>query len=132
MRLAVSQITRRRTDQLRNLVRVLELSAINLDAGMRVTEQSFGHGFHYACLPGSGRPQKKQIAHRAPWRIQPRQKHLVDLGDLFDGLVLTHNPAAQRSFKLASVAAAAVRIEYGSEIRSHRLSVFLQAVCSAF
>ena len=39
MRFAMSQISRRRTNQLGNLVRVLKLGAIDLDAGPRVPEQ---------------------------------------------------------------------------------------------
>src|SRR5580658_5860886 len=123
MSLAVSQIPRRRTDQLSNLMRVLKLRAVDLDAGMRIAEQSLGHRFHHARLARSSRPQKKQVPHRTSRSIQPGQKHLVNLGDLFDRLVLTHNAAAQRSFKLSRISAAAVRIEHGSKVRSHKVVI---------
>ncbi len=50
MSLAVSQVSRRRTDQLGNLVGVLEFGAIDLDAGTGVSEKRLGHGFDHARL----------------------------------------------------------------------------------
>ena len=133
MRLAMAKISRRRADQFRDLMRVLELRAIDLDAGMGVAEQRLGHGFYDASLSRAGRPKKKQVAHGTPGSVQAREKHLVNLGDLFDGLVLTDDAAAQCSFKLSSICAAAVRIEHCSKIRSHKVASFLsQAVSSAF
>ena len=104
-------------------MRVLELGAIDLDAGMRIAEQRLGHGFHHASLSRAGRPQEKQVAHRTARSVQPGQEHLVNFSDLFDGLVLTDNAAAQCGFKFSSVGAAAVRIEHGSEVRSHKIVV---------
>src|ERR1700733_15767849 len=124
MSLAMSQIPRRRADQLRNLVRVLELRAIDLDAGVRIAEQSLGHGFPPARFARAGRPQEKQVAHGASGSVQASQKHLVNLGDLFDRLVLTHDAASQSGFKLPSISAAAVRIEHGSKVRSHKVVIF--------
>src|SRR4029077_21275112 len=69
-------------------------------------------------------PQKEQVAHGTPRSIQPGQKHLVNLGDLFNSLVLAYDAAAQGGFKLSSIGAAAVRIEHGSEIRSHKIFSF--------
>src|ERR1039458_2734358 len=120
MSLAMSEISRRRTNQLRNLVRVLKLGAVDLDAGMGIAEQGLCHGFHHASLPRTGRSQKKQVAHRTPRRVQARQKNLVNLGNLFDGLILADDLAAQGGFKLSSIVAAAVRIEHGCEVRSHK------------
>ena len=64
MRLPVSQISRRRTDQLRNFVRMLEFRAIHLDHCARIAEQYFRSGFHHAGLSGSGRSEEQQIPHR--------------------------------------------------------------------
>src|SRR5258707_6854512 len=121
MSLAVPEVSRRRTDQLGNLVRVLELGAINLDTGARIAEQALRHGFHHTGFAGAGRSQKKQVPHWAPRSIQAGQKHLVNFGDFFYGLVLSHDAAAQGCFKLSSIVAAAVRIQNGSEIRSHKI-----------
>src|SRR5258708_40079681 len=119
MSLAVPKVSRRRTDQLRNFVRVLELGAIDLDAGVRIAEQGLGHGFHHARLARPGVPQKQQVPYAAPRRVQAGQKHLINLGDLFDSLVLPNNAAAQGGFKFSRIGAAAVRIEHSSKIRSH-------------
>ncbi len=98
---------------------MLELGAIDLDAGVRIAKQRFRHGFHHARLARPGGPQKQQVPHGTPRRVQAGQKHLVNLGDLFDSLVLPNNAATQSGFKLSSIGAAAVRIEHSSKIRSH-------------
>src|ERR1700756_731716 len=108
MRLPVSQISRRRSNQLRNLMRMLELRAIDLDAGPRVAKQRLGHGLDDPSLSRPRRPQEQQIPHRTSRRIQSRQEHLVDLDDLFDGRILSYNPAAKGAFKLSRIVAAAV------------------------
>src|SRR5579864_348836 len=119
MRLPVPQVSRWRPNQLGNLVRMLELGAINLDASPRVPKQRLGHGFHHARLPRSRWPEKQQVPHRTSRRIQPRQKHLVDFHNFFHCLLLPHNAAAQGGIKLSSIVAAAVGIEHGCEVRSH-------------
>src|SRR5271166_5341689 len=120
MGFAMSKVSRRRTDEFGNLVRMLELRAVDLDAGARIAEERFRHGFDHASLARTCRPKEQQVAYRTSRRVQPRQKHLVDLGDLLDRLILTHNSAAQRGFKLSRVVTATVRIEYGSKVRSHK------------
>ncbi len=133
MRLAVSQVSRRRTDQLGNLVRVLKLGAIDLDAGAGIAEQRFGHGFDHARLAGTGRPQKQQVAYRPSRRVQPGQKHLVDFGYLFDGLFLADDLAAQGGFEVTRIVAPAGRVEHGCEIRSHRVRThFLSWNCASW
>src|ERR1700721_2773643 len=133
MSLAVPKVSRRRTDQLRNLVRGLELSAINLDASPRIAEQSLCHCFYYTSFSRAGWTQKKQVAHRTPRSVQAREEHLINLGDLFHSLILAYDLAAQGGFKLSSIVAAAVRIEHGCEIRSHKLMVrFAPAVSFLF
>src|SRR6266567_8838128 len=121
MRLAMSQISRRRANQLGNLVRMLELRAINLDARPRVPEQGLGHGFDHTRLARSRGPQEQQVSHRTSRRVQPSQKHLINFDDLFDGGVLPHNAAAQGGIKLSSIVAATVRIEHCCEVRSHKI-----------
>ena len=105
MSLAVAQVSRRRADQLGDLVGMLELGAVDLDAGMRIAKQRLRHGFHYARLAGAGWPQKKEISNWPSWRVQSGEKHLVDFGYLFDGRVLAYNFAPQRGFEFQRVAA---------------------------
>ena len=110
MSLAMAQISRRRADELGDFVRVLELGAINLDAGASVAEQSLGHRFHNPRLARTRGSKKQQIAHRASWRIQSRQKHLVDLHNLLNSRLLPHDFAGKRSLKLTGILAAATRV----------------------
>src|SRR5262245_20932037 len=103
MCLAMTEVSRRRTDQLGDLVRVLELGAVNLDAGARIAKKRFCHCLDDSGLAGAGWPEKKQVADRAPRRVQARQKHLIDLGDLLEGLVLPDDLPPQRTFKVAGI-----------------------------
>ena len=70
MRLSMSQISRRRSDQLGDLMAVLKLRAIDLDASACIAKQRLRHGLHDARLAAARRSQKQQIAHRSPRRIQ--------------------------------------------------------------
>src|SRR5271167_2142432 len=113
MRLAMSQVPRGRANQFGNLVGVLKLSAIDLDAGLSVAEQGLGHGFHYPRFARTGRPEEQEIAYGTARSIQPSQKHLIDFRDLLDGLILADNLAAQGVLKVTSIVAAAGRVEHG-------------------
>ncbi len=106
MSLTMAEIARRRANQLGDLVRVLELRAVNLDASMGVTEKRLGHGFHHTRLAGAGRPQKQKISHRPTRRIQPGEKHLIDLGDLFHGRILADDLPPQSGLEIQCFAAA--------------------------
>ena len=90
------------------------------------------HGFHHARLARSRGPQKQQVPHRTSRRIQPRQKHLIDFDDLFDGRILPDNLAAQGGIKLSSIVAAAVRIQHGCEVCSHKVVIRLAPVGDSF
>ena len=86
---------------------VLKFGAVNLDARARIAKQRFSDGFNHARFTAAGWTKKKKIAYRAPWRVQPGQKHLIDFYDFFYGRVLANNLAAESSFKVASIAAPA-------------------------
>ena len=105
MRFAMAQISRRRADQLGDLVRVLELRAVDLDQARGSPKSDFGHRLHYARFARTGRPQKQEVAHRTPWRIQPRQKHLVELGHLLYGRILADDLPPQSGLKILRFAA---------------------------
>src|SRR6478672_2468162 len=128
MGLPMSQVARRRTDQLGDFVGVLELRAVDLDASARVAEERLGQSFDDAGFPGPGGPQEQKIAYRASRRIQPGQEHLVDLHDFFDGLILPDDLATQSGVELPRVVAAAVRVKHSGEIRSHRVQKALSSL----
>src|ERR1700686_2605827 len=95
MRLAMSQISRRRADQFRNLMAVLELGAIDLDDGARILQQCLGSGFDDARLPGTGRPEEQKVPDGTPWSAHACQIHLIDVDDLLDRLILSDNHPSQ-------------------------------------
>src|SRR5215467_9479948 len=135
MRLPMSEVPGRRSDQFGDFVGMLELGAIDLDASAAVSKQSFGHGLDHTRLARSGGPEKQQVSHGTSRRIQSRQEHLIDLHYLFDCLVLSHDPATKGAFEFSGIVASAVRVEYCGEIRSHKLlsvpDISLSAVASA-
>ncbi len=111
MRLAVPQISRRRTNQFRDFVRVLELGAVHLDYRARIAKQHFGRGFHHPRLARAGWPQKQQVPHRTPRRIQPRAKDLVQVHNRLYRFILPHNLASQPRFKIPGFHAALAWVE---------------------
>src|SRR5258708_806636 len=125
MGLTMSQVSRRRADQLGNLVRVLNFRAIDCAAGRRISEECFGHCFHDASLARTGRSQKQQVTHGAPRRIQPSQKHLVDFRYFFDRLILADDLTPQVAVEVARIVAATSRVEDGGKVRSHRVWILL-------
>jgi len=56
---AVPQIPRRRTNQFRDFVRVLELRAVHLMDRARITEKNFRPSFDDACLTGAVGPRNR-------------------------------------------------------------------------
>src|SRR4029077_16649264 len=95
----VSQVARRRANQLRDFVTVLELGTINLDYGPCVSYQSFRGGFHNAGFPRASRSEKKEISNRTAGRRHSRQVHLEDVDNLLDCLILTNNHPSQTGFE---------------------------------
>lgn len=109
--LHVADITRRRTDQLCDLVMLLELSAVDFREGMRISEQRLGNDFHDVSFSRACGTKKKQVANRPVRRRHAREKNLVKLGYGFDRSVLSHHATVQEVFKVARRLAMAHRIE---------------------
>src|SRR5437016_12465938 len=76
MGLARAEIAGRRTNQLGNLVRVLELRAIDLYDRASIPQKDLRGSFHNPRLSGAGWTEKQQVAYRAAGRIQSGTKHL--------------------------------------------------------
>src|SRR3954471_15547625 len=113
MSFAMTEVSGRRSDEFGNLVAVLKLGAVDLDASSNLSKQSFSDRFHYprfACARGS---QKQQVADGAIWGIQTCQKHLVDLCHFENGIVLTDDPATKIALKILGLGSSPCRIERG-------------------
>src|SRR5215831_3596910 len=100
-------------------MRMLEFRAIDLDAGAGIAEKRFRKRFNHARLSGTSGSQKQQIADRTSRRIQPGQKHLINLDNLLNRSVLTHDLAVESAFEVAGVSATAVGIENRAGYRLH-------------
>src|SRR6266852_8873510 len=88
MSFAVAQIAGGRSDQLGNLVAVLELRAVDLDHGARVANQTLGHGLHQPGFSRAGGSEKKETPDGTRWAVHAREIGLIDVDDLLDGVVL--------------------------------------------
>src|SRR5271166_2267203 len=103
---------------------MLELSAVNLDAGARVAKQRLRHRLDDASLAGARWPQKQEISDWPAGRIQSRQKHLINFGDFLDSGILSYDPAPEGGFKLLRVVAALRGIQSFLESGFHRICHF--------
>src|SRR5258707_598039 len=100
MRLAMSQISGRRSDQFGDLVAVLKLRAVDLQQGARLAEQRLRHSLHHASLAAAGGAEEKEVADRASRRMQPSKVNLIKRGYLLQRRLLTDDTAPQIAFKL--------------------------------
>src|SRR3984957_13930933 len=108
---AVPQISRGRSNQFCNFVRVLELRAIHLDHRARISKQHLRSSLDDARLPRARRPQEQQISHRPSRRIQPGAKHLVQVNHRLHRFVLPHNLPPQPCLKIPRLRTPACRIQ---------------------
>jgi hypothetical protein len=111
MRLAVPQISRRRTNQFRDFVGVLELGAVHFNYRARIAEQHFGRSFHHPRLARAGGTEEQQVPHRTPRRIQARAKDLIQVDNRLYRFILPHNLASQPRFKIPGFHAAEFGIQ---------------------
>jgi hypothetical protein len=74
-----SKLTKKNRYQLGHFVGILELCAIDLDAGERIAEQCLRHSFDDTRFAGTCWSQKQKIRYWAAWRIKTRDKCLKDL-----------------------------------------------------
>src|SRR5262249_32262217 len=121
MGLAMAQVARRRTDQLGNLMAVLEFSTINLDDRPGIAKKRLRHRLHHARLARSCRTEKEQVPHRTPGSIQSSQKHLIDFNHFFDGRVLANDLAPQRGLKVPRIGAAPCGIKSSIKAGPHKI-----------
>ena len=111
MRFAMAEIAGRRTDELGDLVRMLEFGAIHLDHRVRVTEEDFRGRFHHSRFPRAGGAEKKKIADRAAGRGEAGFVELEEIGDRGDGFLLPDDFLGKEIFEDLRFGAADCRIE---------------------
>jgi hypothetical protein len=99
---------------------VLKLGAVDLNASAGIAEERLGQSLDDTRLARTRRSQEQKISNRTPRRVQAGQKHLIDLYDLFDRLVLSDDFAPYGAVKLPGVVASTIWIEHSGEVRSHK------------
>src|SRR5438067_11971099 len=100
MRLAMTQVSGRRADQLGNLMAVLEFGTVDLDHRARVLEQHLGRSFHDPGFTRTRRSQEQKVPDGPSGRVHPRQVHLVDVNDLLDRLILPYDHSTESGLQL--------------------------------
>src|SRR5579872_5472061 len=105
MSLPVTQIPRRRANQLRNFVRMLEFCAINLDDGARISKQNLRSRFHDPRLARASGSEEEQVPDGPPRRVQSRTEDLIQVHQRLHPFRLSDDLRAQRSLKIASICA---------------------------
>src|ERR1700680_3423467 len=95
MRFAVSQVSRRRADQLRDLMAVLKLRAIDLDHRSRILQKGLGGCLHDASFSGARRAQEQKVSDRPTDRGQSRHVSLVSPHDLVNCFLLSNDEVAK-------------------------------------
>src|SRR5260370_29147300 len=100
MRFPVSKISRRRSDQFRDLVAMLKLGAIDLNYGAGIAQQALRSGLHHPGLTRTSGSQKKEIPDRSAWTRHPGKERLVDVDNLLDALILANDALPQVRLEL--------------------------------
>src|SRR5260370_13314674 len=94
MSLAMTQIARRRANQLGNFVRVLEFGAIHFYYRARIAKENFRGRFDNARFARAGRAQKQQVADGPSRRVQSRAKDLIEVYERLNSLFLADDLGA--------------------------------------
>src|SRR6267378_1636995 len=91
VRLPVPQIARRRSDQLGDLMGVLEFSTIYLDHRAWISKQDFRSCFHDPRFARTRRPKEQIIPHRPPNGSHLCEIHLEHINERADCFLLAHD-----------------------------------------
>src|SRR5262249_43303064 len=107
----VAEVTGRGTNELRDLVPVLELCAVDFDDGSCIAEKNLGGRLHQARLAGSRRAEEKQVCDRPSRNREPGSVYLVNSSQSPDRSFLSHHTRAKRCFEITHLWAVQRRIE---------------------
>src|SRR5688572_6489732 len=99
----MSEITRRRTDELRYLMAMLELGAVDFDKRARASEKNLCGSFNRTGLSRTGRAKEQEVSYRPSRHCHSRQINLVHVDDASDGAILSHNFAEQTALKIQNL-----------------------------
>src|SRR6516225_7374326 len=121
-RFAVTEVARRRTDELGNLVGVLKFRAIYLNDRAGIPKQDLGRCLHDAGLSGARWPEKEQVPYGPARRVQSGTKDLVHVHQGLYAFFLANNLGAQGSMKIPRIVATDARVQLMTDSSSHRFA----------
>src|SRR5579863_9448735 len=107
----VTEISRRRADQLGNFVRVLKFRAIHLDDRARIAKQNLRCGLHDAGFAGTSRAKEQQVANWPARRVQSRAEHLIQVHQRLHTFFLADNFRRERSLEFQRIRTALLWIQ---------------------
>src|SRR5215468_5677599 len=107
----MTEVTRRRADQLRDLVRMLKLRAVNLRDQIRITKKYFRGGLDDSRLAGTCGTKEEQVPDWTAGVSQSSQKDLIQAGDASHSAILSDDQRGKLILKLLSRWAFQVWIE---------------------
>jgi hypothetical protein len=97
--LTVPEISRRRTDELRDFVAMLKFGAIDFHHCSRVFQQTLRERFHETRFARPSRSQKHKIGNWPLRRRHATQVRLIHLDDLMNGIFLPDDSASKTKFQ---------------------------------
>src|SRR5882762_10957746 len=77
-------------------MRMLKLTAVDLDYRAGIPKQNLRRGFHDARLSGPGRTEEQKTPYRSPRRVQAGTEHLVQVYHRLHCFFLPDDLRAQR------------------------------------
>ena len=126
---AMAEISRRRTDQLRDLVRMLEFGAVDLHDRVRFAKQNLGRRLDHARLSRAGRPEEQHRADRPRRVVHARQIDLEKPAHPPDRPLLADDQARELVFKFLRPRTLAFGVEQDALFT---VSFFLAVSCFIF
>src|SRR5262249_21310084 len=97
---AMTEVTRRRPDQLPDLVRMLNLGAVNLRDEIRITKKYCRGGLDDSGLAGTCGTKEEQVPDWTAGVSQSSQKDLIQAGDASHSAVLSDDQRGKLILKL--------------------------------
>ena len=95
MGLAMAQVAGRRADEFCDFVTMLELPAVDLYHRTRTLDKAFSRRFYYPRLARSSRTEEQEASNRPSRQGHASQVSLIEIDDLLDRLVLSHNKSLE-------------------------------------
>ena len=107
----MAEVSRRRADQFRDLVRVLKFGTVDLNDGVRFVKEHLGRGLDDTRFAGAGRPEKQQCPDRTRRIIHPGEIDLKQTAHTPNRTFLTDDLSQEFVFKLGRSGTFTVGVE---------------------